>query len=90
MLLSMTGYGAARGQAGAVGVAVEVKSVNNRYLKISMKCSDAYSSLEHEIQKVVRGFVTRGTVQITVRLERVGESAPYTIATEALRQYIGQ
>jgi len=86
----MTGYGAARGQIGAMGVADEVKSVNNRYLKISMKCSDAYSGLEHEIQKVVREFVNRGSIQITVRLERVGESAPYTIDTDALKQYLEQ
>ena len=90
MLLSMTGYGAARGQAGAIGVSVEVKTVNNRYLKVSMKCSDAYSSLEHRIQKTVRAFVTRGSVQIAVRLERVGGSAAHTIDAIALKQYIDQ
>jgi len=86
----MTGYGAARGQADAVGLAVEVKTVNNRYLKVSMKCSDVYSSLEHKIQKTVREFVARGSVQIAVRLERVGASAAYSIDDTTLKQYIDQ
>ncbi len=73
MLLSMTGFGQARGDA----VTVEVRAVNNRHLKLTVRGTDPYPQLESEFEKVVRQTVRRGSVLVQVRVERsatVGES----------------
>lgn len=37
MIKSMTGYGGAKGSAEGLSVTIELKSVNNRYLDVSVK-----------------------------------------------------
>lgn len=69
MLLSMTGFGEARHQEDKLSVSVEVRTVNNRYLKISIRCSDAYAALEGEIERVIREKISRGTVNISIRVD---------------------
>lgn len=65
----MTGFGEARHQDDKLSVTVEVRTVNNRYLKISIRCPDAYAALEGEIEKTVREKISRGTVNISIRIE---------------------
>lgn len=87
MLLSMTGFGDARRQNDRLGVAVEVRAVNNRYLKISTKCPEACAPLEGEIEKTVRNSVTRGTVAVTVRVDRLDAGSTYALDRDVLRNY---
>ena len=64
MLLSMTGFGEARLQDDRWSVAVEVRTVNNRHLKLTAKISDPYGSLEPDLERLVRETIRRGTVQL--------------------------
>ena len=57
MLLSMTGFGEARTQADRVAVGVEVRAVNNRHLKVTVRGSDPYPMLEAELEKIIRRYV---------------------------------
>ena len=86
-MLSMTGFGDARVQTERFTVAVEVRAVNNRYLKIVTKCPDVYSALESEIEKTVREFVARGTINVFVRIDRAGVDSPYSIDRRVLETY---
>ena len=70
MLLSMTGHGEAQRQQDGVAIAVEVRTVNNRYLKVSFRTSEGYGVLESNIESVVRRHVRRGSVQVNVRIDR--------------------
>lgn len=70
MLLSMTGYGDARGTAEALSFRIEVRSVNNRHLKLTLRAPEPFHLLEAEFEKVVRRFVRRGTVLVQVHLDR--------------------
>lgn len=72
MLLSMTGYGDAGRQSDRLSVAVEVRSINNRYLKVTTRCPDSYAALEGRIEKMVRQAVARGTVSVTIRADGIG------------------
>lgn len=90
MLLSMTGFGAARIDADALGVAVEVRSVNNRHLKLTVRGSDPYPLYESELEKVVRRHVRRGTLHVHIRVERQGASAAPLLNTAALADYLKQ
>lgn len=83
----MTGFGDARGEDARVSVAVEVRAVNNRYLKVTMRLPEAYALLEPEIEKLIRERVTRGTVSLVLRVDPVEEAAAYTVHGPVLEAY---
>src|SRR6185436_17115212 len=90
VLLSMTGFGDARFQAENLTATVEVRAVNNRYLKITTKCADAYAGLEGDIERIVRESISRGTVNIAIRLDRRHRAEDYALSQTALESYWGQ
>lgn len=90
MLLSMTGFGEARAQDERWSVGVEVRTVNNRHLKMSAKISEPYGALEPELERLVRETVRRGTVQILLRVERPRRSDDYRLNAVALASYRDQ
>lgn len=90
MLLSMTGYGDARYQSDALTVAIELRAVNNRYLKVSLRANEPYNLLEPEVEKVVRQTVRRGTLQVHLRCERQFAPQDFRINGTALRSYLTQ
>ena len=73
-LLSMTGHGEAQRQQDGVRAAVELRTVNNRFLKVALRISEGYGSLEPQVEAVVRDRLHRGTVTVNVRVDR--ESSP--------------
>ncbi len=68
-MLSMTGYGAARGECGGTTVAVEVRTVNHRFLDLHVRLPREYLSLETRVHQVIRRLVRRGRVDVTVSIE---------------------
>ena len=66
----MTGYGEARANGSGLSVNIEVRTVNNRHLKLVVRGSDPYPMLEADIEKVVRRTVKRGTVMLSIRVDR--------------------
>lgn len=90
VLLSMTGFGEASAPWDQGTVSVEIRTVNNRYLKVSVRGSEPYPMLEPELEKIVRKYVRRGTVTIHVRTERQYRAEDVTINVVALRSYLEQ
>jgi uncharacterized protein (TIGR00255 family) len=86
----MTGYGEARYQSDALNVSLELRALNNRYLKVSLRASDPYHLLEPEFEKVVRRTVRRGTLQIHLRCERQSSTQDFRLNAIALRSYLSQ
>jgi len=70
MLKSMTSYGRASGvtdSATSKEIIVELKSVNSRYLDLSIKTSRAYGFLEEKIKAhIKRSGITRGKMDVYV------------------------
>ncbi len=87
MLLSMTGYGDAREQDGERVVSAEVRTVNNRYLKVSVRCPDAYATKESEIERLARQSIARGTVNITLRVDSTAGAGRYHIDHDVIQSY---
>ncbi len=87
MLLSMTGFGNASLQTEGVHVSTEIKSVNNRYLKISVRMPDSVARFEAEIEKLVRSRVTRGSVQLSIRVRFTSGQSEYRIDQDLLRSF---
>lgn len=61
------GEGTARDDAGGA-CRVELRCVNNRGFKFSLRARDGFSALEARAEAVVRGRVRRGSVQMTLDL----------------------
>lgn len=90
MLLSMTGYGEAHRREGELAVGVEVRTINNRYFKLNVKCGEGYGVLESEIEQTVREQIRRGTVQINLRIDRLSAADDYLINQGVLAGYRDQ
>lgn len=90
MLLSMTGYGEARLQSDDLSLNVELRAVNNRYLKIVVRATEPYNLFEPEIEKTVRKTIRRGTIQVQMRVERPPRAADFKLNLVALKSYLEQ
>lgn len=86
----MTGFGDASGTVGATSYHAEVRSVNNKYLKSTVRLPESLQSLEPEFEQMIRATVSRGSVVLTVSISVGDESAACTINTAALRRYAEQ
>ena len=86
----MTGHGEAHRHDGGLSVAVEIRTVNNRYLKLSIRTTEGYVLLEPQIEAVVRQHVRRGTIQINVRINREPSAEDYRLNEAVLRGYLEQ
>jgi len=90
MLLSMTGFGEARVQDERWSVSVEIRSVNNRHLKLTCKVGDRYAAFEPEIERLVRAAVRRGTVQFVLRIDSPSSADSYRVNRVAIDSYRSQ
>lgn len=90
MLLSMTGHGEAHRRQNNVAVAVEVRTINSRYFKLSLRTAEAYSSLESQIEGVVREKIRRGTIQVGLRIDREPSPDDFQISDVVLASYFRQ
>ena len=75
MISSMTGFGSAEGKVGALGVSVEIRTVNHRFFNPSIKLPAAFSKWEGEVRELLRQRIARGHVTVTARIEREGPRA---------------
>lgn len=90
MLLSMTGFGEARTETEGLTVGIEVRALNNRHLKLTVRGSDPYPMFEAELEKVVRRHVKRGTITVHVRVQRLASTADLALNAIALKAYLQQ
>ena len=88
MIRSMTGFGAAEYLDDRVRVAVEVKAVNNRFLKLNLRTPEGLGGMEVEIDRLIRGRISRGTLNLALVVEPRGEAARAPINTEVLAAYV--
>src|SRR5438477_8030752 len=86
----MTGHGEARYQSDTLSLTIELRSLNNRYLKVSLRASEPYNLLEPEFEKVIRRTIRRGTVQVHVRVHRQYSPSDFQVNATALRSYLAQ
>jgi uncharacterized protein (TIGR00255 family) len=90
MLSSMTGYGEASYQSDTLTVAIELRALNNRYLKVSLRAAEPFNLLEPEFERVIRRIVRRGTIQAHVRIQRQSSPQDFQVNATALRSYVSQ
>src|SRR6516162_10048715 len=86
----MTGYGEASYQSDLLNLTLELRSVNNRYLKVSLRAAEPYNLLEAEFEKVIRRTIKRGTIQVHLRCQRRSSPQDFQLNAVALRSYLDQ
>lgn len=87
MLLSMTGHGDASGQNERLAVSAEIRSVNNRHLKLSFRCPDSFLAFESQVEKVVRAKLSRGTITVSLHVRRLDDAATHDLDLDVIQGY---
>jgi uncharacterized protein (TIGR00255 family) len=86
----MTGFGEARHQDPRWAIQVEMRTVNNRHFKLNARISEEYSPMEGALEQLVRERVKRGTIQVSLRVERPRRPEDYRLNLVALASYRDQ
>ena len=74
-MLSMTGFGRGEYKEDGIELNVEIKTVNNRYLDVSVKCPRIFIAFEDIIRSAVRKKLTRGHADVYVGFSDKREKA---------------
>ncbi|MBI5864513.1 MAG: YicC family protein [Planctomycetes bacterium] len=90
MILSMTGFGEAQIEEDGHAYHVELRSVNNRYFKASIRLPDEFAFIESEIEQHLRKRITRGSVTLRLYTRDLSEAAAQEINVAAIRHYLVQ
>lgn len=69
----MTGFGRGAVTESNFSVSVELKTVNNRFLDISLRLSSEMQALETEIKRLISSRLSRGRVDVNLQYERIEE-----------------
>ena len=80
MISSMTGYGKSVVQENGTLVETEIKSLNNRFLDLSIKLPKNLYNKELEIREKVKSRISRGKIYLTITVTKEGieqKFAPY-------------
>ncbi len=88
MIHSMTGFGEARREEGDRVYHLEIRSVNNRYLKSVVHLPDEFSFLEGEVEKLLRQRLTRGSVTLRLYVRDLSPQAALDINAAAVQAYV--
>jgi uncharacterized protein (TIGR00255 family) len=84
LILSMTGFAAVADEVPGATLSVELRSVNHRYLDLTIKLPDELRGLETALRERLAADLRRGKVECRVTLHRV-QAGSATIAVDAAR-----
>lgn len=84
---SMTGFAHREHNGDTVHMVLEIKSYNNRYLDLSVTLPGALSVLEPEVRALVGARLSRGRVEVTVRLRELARNPRVRVDSDAVAAY---
>lgn len=90
MILSMTGYGEVQHSDDGVSYALELRSLNNRYFKASIKLPEQLGVFESEVEKLLRTRLSRGSITYSLRIRDTRAEAAQEINVAAVESYVQQ
>lgn len=85
---SMTGYAAADGKTAAGTVTVECRSVNSRFLDLTLRLDDALRFAEPAVRERLQKRLGRGKVEVRMSLSRDESALPATVNEAALARLV--
>ncbi|MSR44369.1 MAG: YicC family protein [Phycisphaerales bacterium] len=90
MVRSMTGFGIAQCELDGALIAVEVRSVNNRHFKSTLRIPEDFTALEAELEALVARRLVRGSAIVTLRIANAQSRISARINGERLNDYLAQ
>jgi len=100
MIISMTGYARGENHRGGYSAAVEVRSLNHRFLDIMLRLPKSLGNFEQQVKEIIRQKVGRGRLNIAITLTDANDTNPglhvdeelarsYKVMLESLQQKLG-
>lgn len=87
MIKSMTGFGRSELIDEKKTVTVELRSVNNKYLKINIRIPELLTGFEDKIEKLLRKELVRGTINLTIDYRTCDQVPKCVINKDILKEY---
>ena len=88
-MLSMTGYGKGSFDENGLELTCEIKTVNNRYLDVSIKAPRVFAAYEDVIRSLIKEKLTRGHADVFVTLKDKREKqTSLTVDTALASSYL--
>lgn len=87
MIRSMTGFGAAESERGGLSARIEVRSVNHRHLQVKVRLPADLPQEEGELEALVKKRLARGSVSVSVTLEREKGAGNVHLDGEVAKRY---
>ena len=88
MIKSMTGYGIASFDSGSIKYTVEIKSLNSKFLELSLRLPKAFSEKEFQLRNECSKQIERGKVNLFINVEQAGSVVKAAgIDTALLKHY---
>jgi len=87
MIRSMTGFGRAEMTRDGSVVRTEVRTVNNRNLKVILRLPERLACCESALEKLVQQRAARGTVYVTVAFECLAGDSGYSFDVAVMERY---
>ena len=84
---SMTGYGFKEAIVENTQISVEIKSVNSRFLDLSVNIPSFLNPLEARIRKTVSEKIVRGKIDLTIRVRDNNSTAKVSADPAAAKMY---
>lgn len=83
----MTGFGRGSVVEDNFAVTVELKTVNNRFLDVSLRLSGELQQLESTLKRIISNRLSRGRVDVSVQYDRIGDMS-YELNHPLIKAYI--
>ena len=90
MIHSMTGFGEAMCEEAGRVYQIELRSVNQRYLKTAVFLPEDFAFLESEVERLFRLRLSRRSITLRLHVREVGPQAALELNTEAVKAYVTQ
>lgn len=91
MIKSMTGYGIASFDSGSTKYTVEIKSLNSKFLELSLRLPKIFSEKEFQLRNECSKQIERGKVNLSINVEQANTIAKAAgIDTQLLKNYYEQ
>lgn len=88
MITSMTGFGRGEASAGGFYITAEIKTLNSRYLDISVRLPQTISHKELAFKEFIQTDISRGKVNVNIYVDKASKSQPdITFNSDLVKSY---
>ncbi len=86
MIYSMTGYANRNLHLGDVLLQIDIRSVNHRFLDLTLKCPEEFKCLEQELREIIAQRISRGKLDLRINVQEI-QTSNFNINQKLLFRY---